>query len=399
MRMLLSLRLWVGVAVVAALAALALWPETTAVDVATAARAPLQVTLDEEGETRVRDRFVVSAPVAGELQRIELEPGDPVTAGMVLASLVPAEPMLLDARSRAGLEGAVEAAQAALGQAAAERQRTQAALERAQTTARRQQELFDAGVVAEDARDEALSALAVAEEAVRVGDFAVTRAEYDLQIARTRLAQPGAAGGRVDVRAPIDGTVLRRYRESAAVVSVGEPLVEVGDAGDIEVVADFLSTDAVQVPPGAPVLIEQWGGGSTLRGRVRLVEPSGFMRVSALGVEEQRVNVIIGFEDPGAAARALGDGYRVEVRVVVWDEADVLTVPVGSLFRQGEAWAVFVVEGDVVRLRPVSLGQRNSVSAQVLDGLATGETVVLHPPDTLADGARVAPRTSAGAQD
>ena len=393
MGVLTSGRFWLAVIVVAGLAALALWPETFEVDLAEAARGPLRVTLDEEGETRVRERFVVSAPVAGRLQRIELEPGDMVSGGMVLASLVPAEPTLLDARSRTELEGAVEAAQATLGQARAERERAAAALARARTTARRQQELSDAGVVSTDALDEANSALSVAEEALRAADFSVTRADYELQIARTRLAQPGSGSQRIEIRSPVDGTVLRRYRESESVVPVGEPLVEVGDPTQLEVVADFLSTDAVQVPPGAPVLIEQFGGGQTLMGRVRRVEPSGFMRVSALGVEEQRVNVVIAFDDPGAAARVLGDGYRVEVRVVVWDEAEVLTVPVGSLFRQGEEWAVFVVEEELVRVQPVIIGERNGISAEVRHGLEAGDVVVLHPPDTLAEGLRIQPRT------
>jgi len=389
-----NVRVLLGVVVVAGILAAALWPETTTVDVGTAVRGPLQVTLDEEGETRVRERFVVSAPVAGRLQRIELEPGDTVERGMVLASLMPAQPTLLDARSRAELEGAVEAAQATLGQARAERERAAAALDRAQTTARRQQELADAGVVSADSLDAATSAVAVAEEALRAADFSVTRAEYDLQIARTRLEQPDSGTERIEIRSPVDGTVLRRYRESESVVPVGEPLIEVGDPTDLEVVADYLSTDAVQIAPGVPVLIEQWGGGDTLMGRVRRVEPAGFMRVSALGVEEQRVNVIIDFDDVAAAARLLGDAYRVEVRAVVWDEPDVLTVPVGSLFRQGEDWAVFVVEGEAAVLRPVAIGQRNGQSAEVLDGLAAGDTVVLHPPDALVDGARVVLRES-----
>ena len=266
-------------------------------------------------------------------------------------------------------------------------------LERARTMARRQQELSDAGVVSADSLDEANSALSVAEEAVRAADFSVTRAEYDLQIARSRLAQPGPSSQQIEIRSPVDGTVLRRHRESESVVPVGEPLLEVGDPADLEVVADFLSTDAVQVPSGAPVLIEQWGGGQTLMGRVRRVEPSGFMRVSALGVEEQRVNVVIDFEDAGVAARVLGDGYRVEVRVVVWDEVDVLTVPVGSLFRQGDAWAVFVVDEEVVRVQPVTIGERNGIDAEVRGGLEAGDRVVMHPPDTLAEGARVRPRS------
>ena len=171
-------------------------------------------------------------------------------------------------------------------------------------------------------------------------------------------------------------------------VPVGEPLIEIGEPARIEIVADFLSTDAVRIQPGAPVLVEGWGGSDVLKGRVRRVEPAGFMKVSALGVEEQRVNVLIDFDDPSAAGR-LGDGYRVEVRVIVWREEDVVKVPVGGLFRRGNDWAAFVIEGERVRLQPVGLGQRNDVEAQILEGLTPGQIVVLHPPDTLADGARV----------
>jgi HlyD family secretion protein len=195
----------------------------------------------------------------------------------------------------------------------------------------------------------------------------------------------------VEVRAPISGTVLKRFRESEGIVPVGEPLVEIGEPGRMEIVADLLSTDAVRISEGAEVLIEQWGGGQTLRGRVRRIEPSGFMKVSALGVEEQRVNVIIDFVDPAETAR-LGDGYRVEVRVVLWREDDVLKVPVGSLFRQGDAWAVFVVEDGLARRQTVALGQRNENDGQILDGLQAGTSVVLHPPDTLTDGTRVTVR-------
>jgi HlyD family secretion protein len=192
----------------------------------------------------------------------------------------------------------------------------------------------------------------------------------------------------VDVVAPVDGVVLKRLRESASVVPVGEPLLEIGDPARLEIAADLLSTDAVRVSPGNVVRIEQWGGGDVLEGRVRLVEPSGFMKVSALGVEEQRVNVIIDFVN-AAAARRLGDGYRVEVRVVIWRHDATLKAPIGSLFRRGDAWAAFLVEDRRARLRDVQLGRRNDREGQVLEGLSEGQFVVLHPPDTLTDAARV----------
>jgi HlyD family secretion protein len=349
----------------------------------------MRVTVDEDGETRVRDRFVISAPVSGRLQRIAFEPGDTVVrGGSALARITPAAAPLLDPRTRAELSAGVEAARAVVGQAGAERDRAATALTRTRSTLRRQQELMKAGAIAGDELEAAETAVATGEEALRAAEFMATRAEYELQLARARMTAPSASGGAVDIVSPIDGVVLRRMRQSESVVPVGEPLLEIGAPDRIEIVADLLSTDAVRIAVGADVLIDQWGGDHTLRGRVRRIEPSGFMKVSALGVEEQRVNVLIDFVEPAEAA-PLGDGYRVEVRVVLWEEADVLRVPVGSLFRQGEDWATFVVEADTARLRPVQLGQRNEDYGQVVSGLDAGATVVLHPPDTLSDGTRV----------
>jgi HlyD family secretion protein len=394
MRVLKRIRLLIAVLIVAALVTVALWPEAMTVDVATATTGPMHVAIDEDGETRVRQRFVVSAPVAGRVDRIALEPGDRVTRQTVVARIAPVESSLLDPRTRAELNAAVEAARAAVGQAQAERQRANAALERARSSEARQRALFEGGAIPRDTLEAAQTEVQTAEEAARAAGFAVQGAEYQLQLARARLQAPQSGGAAVEIRAPIDGVVLRRFRESAAVVTPGEPLLELGDPDQIEIVADLLSTDAVRVAPGAEVLIEQWGGGQTLRGRVRRVEPSGFMKVSALGVEEQRVNVIIDFDDAEFAGGALGDGYRVEVQIITWRDANALTVPAGCLFRQGDGWAVFVVDDGIARLQPVQLGQRNQSVGQILDGLSPGQTIVLHPPDTLADGMRVTVRGS-----
>jgi HlyD family secretion protein len=381
--------------IVLAILAVALWPESIEVDMAAASRGPLQVTIDEEGETRVRQRFVVSAPVAGRLQRITHEPGDRVVRGeTVLARITAAPAPLLDPRTQSELAAAVDAAKAAVGLAQAERERMAAALARVQSQLRRQEELVEAGAISRDEFEATQTAVRTAEEALRAAEFAVNRAEFDLQLARARLQQPGSDGRIIEIVSPIDGVVLRRVRESEAVVQPGEPLIEVGDAARLEVVADLLSTDAVQVPPGAPVIIEQWGGGRPLEGRVRRVEPSGFTKISALGVEEQRVNVIIDFVDLAAASEVLGDGYRVEVRIVTWEEDDVLKVPIGSLFRRGDEWAVFVVEDGQVRTQIVELGRRNAAEAEVIEGLGAGQVVVLYPPDTLGEGMRVTERPS-----
>ena len=393
MRIWKNARLAAVVLVVAAIAAVALWPETMEVDLVQVRRGPMQVTIDEDGVTRVRERFVVSAPVSGRLQRIDAEPGDTVTGGKtVVARLVPAASPLLDPRTRAEFAAAADAARAAVGQAVAERDRAAATLDRARAALRRQEALAGAGAVSRDVLEEAQTAFKNAESASRAAGFAVTRADQELQLARARLQTPSAGGRVVDVVAPVDGVVLRRLRESESVVPVGEPLLEIGDPQQIEVIADLLSTDAVRVSPGSPVRIEQWGGGEALTATVRRVEPSGYMKVSALGVEEQRVNVVIDLARPEVAARALGDGYRVEVRVIVWQQDGVLMVPVGSLFRQGEGWAVFVADAGRARLQVVELGQRNGEHGQILRGLEEGQRVVLHPSDTLTDGARVAER-------
>jgi HlyD family secretion protein len=393
MRFLKNKRLIAGVLVVVGIIAAVLWPSSMEVGTTRVVRGPMQVTIDEDGVTRIRDRFVVSAPVAGRLQRVELEPGDEVTAGRtVLTRLTTADAPLLDPRTRGELNAAVDAARAAVGQAQAERARATAELDRARTTLRRQQELMKAGAIASDALDASETAVMTAQEATRAAEFTVSRSEYELQLARARLQAPAAAGRAVDVIAPVSGVILKRYRESETVVPVGDPIVEIGDASRIEIVADLLSTDAVRIPPGAEVLIEQWGGNEPLKGKVRRVEPAGFMKVSALGVEEQRVNVIIDFTDPASAGRRLGDAFRVEVRVVVWREDNVLKLPVGGIFRRGESWASFVAEAGRVHVKSVTLGQRNATEAQITSGLTEGQTVVMHPPDTLVDGARVTTR-------
>jgi HlyD family secretion protein len=384
-------KLIAGLLLLAGIVAMAMWPDTMEVESAAVTRGEMQVTIDEDGETRVRDRFVVSAPVSGRLLRIELEPGDPVVRGKtVVARIAPGPSPLLDPRTRSELAAAVEAARAAVGQAQAERARAVESFARAKTTVARQEALAKAGAISTDELDAARTSLRTGEEAARAAEFTVRRSEYELELAQARLAAPDGSGGRtVNVVAPVDGVILKRLRESETVVPVGDPLLEIGNPSRIEIVADFLSTDAVQIRTGAPVVIEQWGGGEPLSGRVRRVEPSGFMKVSALGVEEQRVYVLIDLTDPPAAATALGDAYRVEVRAVTWRGENVLKVPVGSLFRRGEGWATFVIQDGLARLTPVQLGHRNEIEGEILGGLSEGQLVVMHPPDTLIDRARV----------
>ncbi len=358
-------------------------------------RGPLVVTLDEEGETRVRDRFDINAPVAGELLRIEVEPGDAVEAGRtVLAKVRPSMPAPLDARALAEASRAVPAAEATVARLRAERERTAALLVRARQQLDRTRSLFADNAIARDDVEAREADVRTGEEALRAAEFAVTQSQHDLEVARARLIQSrtGDAGHDIVLLAPVDGVVLRRLRQSQSVVPAGERLLEIGDPRRLEIVADLLSSDAVKVRPGHSVLIEQWGGGQTLRGRVRRVEPGGFTKVSALGVEEQRVNVIVDFQDAQEAWRALGDGYRVEVRVVVWQKDGILKVPTASLFRRGDQWALFVADNGRARVRTVQIGERNGSEAHVLSGVGEGQRVVRFPPDTLHDGQRITER-------
>jgi HlyD family secretion protein len=376
------------VLVVAGLTAMALWPDRVDVEVVVVARGPMDVTIDEEGETRVRDRFVVSSPVTGRLLRIDLEPGDRVIGGRtVVARLVPTAPPLLDPRARAESTAAVDAAQAAVQQAQAERERAAAALDQARRSLDREEMLAADGAVSRADLDRAHSAFKDAEAGYHAAAAAVQRSEREVALARTRLGTPSGTGRPLEIVAPVDGQILTRRRQSEAVVVAGEALVEIGDPAQVEVVVDLLSADAVRVAPGNRVCIEGWGGDQPLYGTVRRIEPSGFMKVSALGVEERRVNVIIDLGRTHQAAR-LGDGYRVESRIVVWS-GEAVTVPAGAMFRRDRTWAVFLVEDERVRIVAVEVGQRNNEVAQILDGVRPGQTIVLHPPDTLQDGARV----------
>ena len=376
-------------------------PTAVPSDFATVERGALEVTLDEEGETRVRDRYSVSAPLAGRVLRIELEPGDPVVAGeTVLATFQPTDPGMLDARSQAEGEAQVRSAEAALGQARAELDRAKAELRFAEAELGRTRRLAAENIVSQERLESSELDVDTRREAVAAAEFAVRTARFELERAQARLLhgrRPAAAetsGSQtpIEITSPIDGVVLRRLRESESVVPVGEPLLEVADPARLEIVSDYLSTDAVKIEAGDPVRIEQWGGQGVILGRVRRVEPSGFTKFSALGVEEQRVNVVIDLEDPQEAWEALGDGFRVEVRVVIYENGDALLVPTSALFRHGDGWAAYGVEEGMARLRPVELGRRNGLVAEVAGGLSEGETVLVHPSDAVVDGVRVEER-------
>jgi HlyD family secretion protein len=393
-RLLFNRRVLLSVLIVGTLVAVAVWPRAVPVETGVVVRGPLLATIDEEGETRVRHRYILTAPVSGEVLRIDLEPGDPVTRGMTLATVRAAPPVPLDARARAETEAAILSARAALGRLTAERDRAETTLRRVRQQTERTRTLAQAGAVAPEELEAREAELQMAQEAVQAAEFAVAQAQHDIDAAAARLAPPSSAGGRRDytVTSPVNGVVLRRHRESQSVVPAGEPLLEVGDPNQLEIVADLLSADAVAIAPGSEVLIERWGGNQILEGRVRRIEPAGFTKISALGVEEQRVNAIIEFETPTEAARALGDGYRVDVRIVTWRTDAALKLPPGALFREGDAWAVYVVQVGVARVRSVTVGHRSDTEAEITCGLEAGDSVVLFPPDTLEDGRKVTPR-------
>lgn len=386
----------VPAAVLAALA-LGLRASPAPVDVATVSRGPLRVTLDEEGETRIRDRFVVSAPFAGRILRIDLDPGEPVKKGDILVILRPGTPNLLDARSRAGFEARVRSAQAALGRAKADRERARAELRFAESDLGRNSALGKQGIVSQERVDQARLSVDTRRGALAATEYEVEAAQHELEAARASLLEAGEvqSDGLFEVRSPVDGVVLRRLRESESVVGAGEPLLEVGDPRDLEIVSDLLSTDAAQLRPGQSVHIEQWGGERPLAARVRRIEPSGFTKISALGVEEQRVWVVMDLTDPPEQRPSLGDGFRVEVRVVMWDGKDVLQVPTSSLFRDDQGWAVFAVEKGKAVKRRVEVGHQNGLAAEVRSGLKEGDRVILHPGAEVADGVEVEERNKA----
>jgi len=355
--------------------------------------------VSDEGETRVRDMYVVSAPVPGRMRRIELEVGDPVVADQTLvARIEPSDPSFLDVRSAAEARAGVDAAAAARTHAGAQVRRAQAELDFARAEYERIRALARSHTVSENELDSAQRRARTAEAALAEAQAARQVRESEYQVARARLLAPSAARERVadcdcvSVYSPVNGRVLRIVNESEGVVGSGTPLVEVGNPDLLEVVVDLLSADAVRVQAGQRVLIEAWGGDEPLDGVVQRVEPFGFTKVSALGIEEQRVNVVIDITSPRERWARLGHGYRVEPRIVLWESSDVLRVPLSALFRQGERWAVFVERDGRAELREVEIGQGNGLHAEVRSGLEAGERVVLHPADRVSPGVRLAER-------
>ena len=392
------------VLVVAALAWL-LRPQPVPVDLATVETGPLRVTVDEEGRTRVRDVYTVAAPIHGRLRRIQAEVGDPVTAGeTILARIEPAEPVLLDFRSRREAEAAASAAEAALTLVDAEIQRVQAELDLARAELARAQALLRTNTVSQAVVDRRASEARSLEAALNEALARRQMRMFELETARARLIQPGDErrltvaedGCCVPVTAPVTGVVLAVLEPSETVVDAGRKLIEVGDPLDLEVVVDVLSRDAVRIATDAHATIEGWGG-EPLAATVRRIEPSGFTKISALGVEEQRVNVVLDPAPPPLAGgrddwQRLGHGYRIEARITVFAAEDATKVPLSALFRDGNRWAVFVLANDRAELRHLEIGPRDRTAAMVTTGLEPGERVVLYPSERIDDGTRLVER-------
>lgn len=384
-----------GLAVVVVLV-LALRPEPVSVDLAEVTRGPVEVAVEEDGRTRVRDLYVVRAPVAGTLRRITLEPGDKVDQGTTLAVLERPESELSDPRTDARLTARLGAAEAAVEQARALAEAADAAIVDAREQVRRHEVLLEQGGTSRSALERAEALLRAREAEARSAEFAVRAAQGEVQDLRAALEAPGAAAeraGNLTLRSPVAGVILKVHREDAGLATPGEVLVEVGDPSALEIVVDLLSADAVRVPEGAPATILRWGGDEELTARVRRVEPSGFTQVSALGIEEQRVNVLLDPEG-GEAWNRLGDGFRVEARILIERVDDVLRVPAGAPFRRGDGWAVFRAAGSRLEVVPVEVGRRNEAEVEIVQGLAEGDHVVVYPGDRVEDGARFRIRES-----
>jgi HlyD family secretion protein len=332
--------------------------------------------------------------VAGYLRRIELDVGDAAPLGATLATLDPLRPTALDQRSRAEAEARVAAARAEFARREAAARQAAAEAEFAAAEFERREGLVEKGLVSRSQFEEARGQMRATEAARRAALAAIEVARYELEAANASLRYTSSGEvtrplEAIAVRSPIEGRVLAVRQESAGVVAAGQPLLEVGDPGALEVEIEVLSRDAVRIAPGGRVLFERWGGEDTLEGVVRTVEPTGFTKVSALGVEEQRVRVIVDLASPPGAWQRLGDGYRVEAVFIVWQREDALTVPASALFRRDVGWAVFAVAGGRARLREVTVGQGSGLLTEVVGGLEEGDTVIVHPGDAIADGVRV----------
>jgi len=388
---------WSMAAVLVFLIAWGLWPRSILVETGLVARSPLTVHVSEEGKTRVRNRYVVAVPVAGKMRRVPLKAGDPVEAGKTILTVIePAISPLLDPRARAQAEAVVSMQDASRRQAAEFLDARRTALKLAEDNRARIRSVRKEGSLSETDREASEADASVKAAEVRAAEFALQVIDYELAQAKAALERPEgvSSDNLLEIKSPVSGRVLNVRQESETIVTPGMPVLEIGDPADIEIEAEILSRDAVGIHPGDSAVIEQWGGEPPLKARVRRVEPAAFTKISALGVEEQRVIVLCDLVDPPEAASALGDRYRVEVRIAVWHADDVLAVPSGALFREGNAWKTFVYQNGAARLATLVAGRSDGRLTEVVSGLVAGDKVLLHPPDTVRDGISIAESSS-----
>lgn len=374
-------------------------PQPVMVELAEVREGPFEQTIEEDGKTRVRERYVVSAPLAGKMQRITLKAGDAVKEGDTLAVIAPSAPVLLDARTERELGERVGSAEAGKQRATAEVARARATLDKSTADLDRALKLAEKNFISTAALEQATLTVKLNQRELEATKYGEQAAEYEVAVARAalfRLRQEASgknpAGQNWEVQAPVAGKVLKVMQESESVVSVGTPLLEIGQPTELEVVVDVLSSDAVQIPPGARARFERWGKAEALEGVVRRIEPAAFTKVSALGVEEQRVNVIIDLTSPAERWQTLGDGYRVDARIITASLDKAVKVPVSALFRAGDQWAVFVAREGRAAERIVKLSRRGALEAVVQEGLKAGEKVIVHPGDSVSDDKEVVER-------
>lgn len=366
------------------------------VEFATVTEGPLLVSVQEDGKTRIREKYVVSAPVAGRISRIELHAGDDVEGDNTLLAIIqPSAPEMLDARSRAQAEARVQSAEAALRRAGSNSEQAKINFELDKTKFGRAERLLHKAI-SQDEYDIAKTEFLASSQAIKSAKFDTEIAKFELQMAQAASSQfaENEADSSVkpfELRAPIDGKVLRVFQESSSVVSVGTPLLELGDPANLEIEIDVLSTDAVRIKPGAELTIEHWGGGLPLHGNVQMIEPAAFTKVSSLGVEEQRVNIIADFDETPERIASLGDGYRIEGRITIDELSNALLIPNSALFRYRRQWNVMKIVDDKAEMQPVTIGMQNETHAQISEGLKQGERVIVYPSEEVQSGTRVRP--------
>ena len=393
-----------SMALIAAAISFAFWPRPVLVDTGTVTRGALIVTINQEARTRVHDAYIVSTPIAGRLLRVDVEPGDAVVRKEdIVAQMLPTNPAALDIRTREQARASVIAAEAALRVAQANHNKAIADKELSDRDYKRAATLASSGIASQAALDRAQSAARSAEASLDTTEAAIAMRIAEITNARARLigfedqglaaAISNGNSNQIPLHAPATGRVLRVIQQSETILPAGAPIMEIGDIEhDLEIVVELLSTDAVQVSVGNRVIVDKWGGEKPLAGVVERIDPWGFTKFSALGVEEQRVNAVIRLTSPPEARTNLGHGFRVEARIVVWEQAEVIIVPSSALFRHGDDWAVYAVESGAAHLQPVKIDHNNSIEAQVVEGLEQGQIVILYPSSGLSEGQKVQQR-------